>query len=58
MIEAGLQAYDIVPLIAIIEQAGGVVTTWTGQSASEGGRILASANAALHADLMDVLADV
>lgn len=58
VIEAGLQAYDIVPLIAIIEQAGGVVTTWTGQSASEGGRILASANAALHADLMDVLADV
>ena len=48
VVDAGLQAYDIVALIPIIEQAGGVVTTWTGGAAENGGDILASANPALH----------
>ena len=30
VVEAGLKAFDIVPLIPIIERAGGVVTTWEG----------------------------
>ena len=34
---AGLKPYDIVALIPIIEGAGGVVTTWDGGSAAEGG---------------------
>ena len=32
VIEAGLKPYDIVPLMPIIEGAGGVVTSWTGGS--------------------------
>jgi histidinol phosphatase-like enzyme (inositol monophosphatase family) len=47
-VDAGLQAYDIVALIPLIEQAGGVVTTWTGGAAEGGGDILASANPVLH----------
>lgn len=47
-VDAGLQSYDIVALIPIIEQAGGVVTTWTGGPAENGGDILASANPVLH----------
>jgi len=47
-VDAGLQAYDIVALIPLIEQAGGVVTTWTGGAAENGGDILASANPVLH----------
>ena len=47
-VDAGLQPYDIVALIPIIEQAGGVVTTWDGKAAEGGGDILASANPALH----------
>ena len=47
-VDAGLQSYDIVALIPLIEQAGGVVTTWTGGAAENGGDILASANPVLH----------
>jgi histidinol phosphatase-like enzyme (inositol monophosphatase family) len=48
VIETGLQAYDIVALIPIIEGAGGVVTSWTGGSAAGGGSVIASANQRLH----------
>jgi histidinol phosphatase-like enzyme (inositol monophosphatase family) len=47
-VDAGLQSYDIVALIPIIEKAGGVVTTWTGGAAEGGGDIIASASPALH----------
>jgi histidinol phosphatase-like enzyme (inositol monophosphatase family) len=42
VIEAGLDAYDIVPLIPIIEGAGGAVTNWQGESAAKGGQIVAA----------------
>ena len=58
MIESGLQAYDIVALVPIIEGAGGVVTTWTGGSPSEGGRILASGDPRLHDRLLKELSQV
>jgi histidinol phosphatase-like enzyme (inositol monophosphatase family) len=53
--ETGLQAYDIMPLIPIIEGAGGVVTTWDGGPAQEGGCILAAGSRALHAEALAVL---
>lgn len=56
VIEAGLKPYDIVALIPIIEGAGGIITTWDGKSAANGGRILAAANKALHAQAMEKLA--
>ncbi|WP_373353533.1 histidinol-phosphatase [Pseudoroseicyclus sp. CXY001] len=55
VIEAGLNAYDIVAPIAVIEAAGGVVTDWQGGPAHEGGRVLAAANAAIHADALAIL---
>lgn len=54
--EAGLASYDIAPLIPIVEAAGGVVTSWDGGDASNGGTVLASANAELHAKALEVLA--
>ena len=48
VIEKGLQPYDIVPLIPIIEGAGGVVSNVDGGSPLDGGWIVASANQALH----------
>jgi myo-inositol-1(or 4)-monophosphatase len=54
--ETGLQAYDIMPLIPIIEGAGGTVTTWDGGRAHEGGRILAAGSRELHAEAMALLA--
>ena len=46
--ESGLKAYDIVALIPIIEQAGGRVTTWEGEAADKGGRIVAAGDPKLH----------
>lgn len=55
VVEAGLYPYDIVALIPIIEQAGGVVTDWDGGPAENGGGIVAAANATLHAKILTVL---
>jgi myo-inositol-1(or 4)-monophosphatase len=56
VIEAGLNAYDIVPLIPVIEGAGGVVTTWSGENPARGGDIVASANERLHEQVLKILA--
>jgi histidinol phosphatase-like enzyme (inositol monophosphatase family) len=53
--DPGLQSYDIVGLIPIIEQAGGVVTTFEGGPAEPGGDILAAATPELHAAAMERL---
>lgn len=55
VVEAGLQPYDVAAPIAVIEAAGGIVTDWQGRPAQGGGRVLAAANAALHAQAMAVL---
>ena len=57
VIEAGLKPYDIVALIPIIEQAGGVVTDWSGGPANSGGRVIACGNADLHGAAIDVIAN-
>jgi myo-inositol-1(or 4)-monophosphatase len=48
VVEAGLKPYDIHALIPIIEGAGGVVTTWDGGSAKEGGDVVAAGDARAH----------
>jgi histidinol phosphatase-like enzyme (inositol monophosphatase family) len=55
VVEAGLKEYDILPLIPIIERAGGVVTTWEGGDASAGGRIVAAGDPHLHAAAVKAL---
>ena len=42
VIEDGLNPYDIVALIPIVEGAGGIVTTWDGGDATNGGSIIAA----------------
>ena len=56
VMEAGLQPYDICGPIAVIEAAGGIVTDWSGGPAHHGGRVLAAASPALHAEAMAVIA--
>ncbi|HEV1998938.1 MAG TPA: histidinol-phosphatase [Xanthobacteraceae bacterium] len=56
VIEAGLKAHDIVPLIPIIEGAGGIVTDWNGGSALKGGRIIAAGDKRLHGQALKLLA--
>ncbi|WP_069095062.1 histidinol-phosphatase [Methyloligella halotolerans] len=48
VVEASLNIYDILPLIPIVEAAGGVVTTWEGGDPAQGGRIIAAGDPALH----------
>ena len=55
VIEAGLQPYDIVALIPIIEQAGGVITTFDGSPAEGGGDVIAAGSAELHAEALKVI---
>lgn len=52
VIESDLKSQDIVPLIPIIEGAGGVVTSWDGGSAAAGGRVVACGDKRLHEDLL------
>ena len=49
VLEAGVQPYDVVALIPIIEGAGGIMTSWDGGDASNGGDVIASGDARLHA---------
>jgi myo-inositol-1(or 4)-monophosphatase len=56
VIESALQSWDIQALIPIVEGAGGVVTTWTGGDPQDGGRIVASGDERLHAQLLKLLA--
>lgn len=56
VIEADLKPFDIVALIPIVEGAGGVVTTWDGGPATDGGRIIAAGDKRLHALALEKLA--
>ena len=55
IVESGLFAHDIAPLIPIIERAGGCVTSWTGGSAAGGGHVVACGDPALHEQVVKVL---
>ena len=48
VIETNLKPHDVVALVPIIEGAGGVFTTWEGDDASKGGRILAAGDRRVH----------
>jgi myo-inositol-1(or 4)-monophosphatase len=56
VIETEIKPYDIAALIPIITGAGGVVTTWEGEPAQKGGRIIAAGDSRVHAAAMALLA--
>jgi myo-inositol-1(or 4)-monophosphatase len=55
VIESGLKPHDIIALIPIIQGAGGVISTWTGRSATDGGQIVAAATPELHRAALEAL---
>ena len=55
VIETNLKPFDIVPLIPIVEKAGGIVTTWGNGSPIQGGNILATSNKKLHNKILKIL---
>jgi fructose-1,6-bisphosphatase/inositol monophosphatase family enzyme len=55
VVEPGLNPYDIVALVPIIESAGGVVRTWEGGRPEGGGNIVAAASEALCEQAMEIM---
>jgi myo-inositol-1(or 4)-monophosphatase len=55
VIETELKPYDVLPLIPIIEGAGGIVTTWDNGAPYAGGRIIAAGDRRVHAQAMALL---
>jgi histidinol phosphatase-like enzyme (inositol monophosphatase family) len=55
VIETNLKPFDIVPLIPIIEKAGGIVSTWDNKSPIKGGNILATSSKKLHNKILKIL---
>jgi myo-inositol-1(or 4)-monophosphatase len=55
VIETELKPYDIAALIPIIRGAGGVVTTWNGESPETGGRIVAAGDRRVHTAALELL---
>ena len=56
VVESSLQPYDIIPLVAIVEAAGGVVTGPDGEPPVDGGFVIAAASAQLHRQVLDIAA--
>lgn len=57
VVEPRLNIYDIAALVAIIREAGGVVTTFNGEPPDQGGDIIAAATPELHAAAMHIMKD-
>ncbi len=57
-VEPGLQPYDIVALIPVVEGAGGQVTSWEGGSAAEGGNVVASGDSRMHKAALEILSGI
>ena len=55
VIEAGLNSYDIQAPIALVEAAGGILTTWDGGPAHNGGTGIAAANETIYREALTVL---
>ena len=54
--EDSLQHYDILPLVPIVEGAGGVISDWQGQRLDGGGAVCAAGGIALHDAALKTLA--
>lgn len=55
VVENGLQPYDIIPLIPIIERAGGVITDRQGRPPISGGWAVAAATPELHHEALAII---
>ncbi|HEY4202407.1 MAG TPA: histidinol-phosphatase [Devosiaceae bacterium] len=55
VVEADLKNVDIAPLVPIITNAGGVITTWDGDAPEAGGHCVAAATPELHAEALRLL---
>ena len=57
VVETGLQPYDYLPIVPIIEEAGGLITDWSGAplALTSRGDVVTAASPSLHAELLEHL---
>ena len=57
VVDFDLQPYDYLPLVPVVEAAGGVITDWNGEKLGlkSDGTVAAAGSAALHAELLENL---
>jgi myo-inositol-1(or 4)-monophosphatase len=55
VVESALKPFDIMPMIPIVEAAGGVISDWQGASVENGGNVVATANPMLHEQALKIL---
>ena len=55
VMETNLKPFDIIPLIPIIQNAGGCISGWKGEPAEKGGNIIASSNRKLHKKILRLI---
>jgi myo-inositol-1(or 4)-monophosphatase len=55
VIEAQMKPWDILPLVPIIEAAGGVVSDWSGAPAGSTSQVIVASDHALHREALDAL---
>ncbi len=58
VVDYGLEPYDYLPVLPLVEAAGGVMTDWQGRALGPGsdGRVVAAGSPAVHAHLLRVIA--
>lgn len=58
VVDAGLGTFDYLPLVCVVEEAGGCISDWQGQplGLESDGRVLASGDPRLHAAAIEMLA--
>ena len=59
LLESGLQPYDFLPLVLLVERAGGVISDWQGAALTlaSNGEVLACASSDLHEQALALLAE-
>jgi myo-inositol-1(or 4)-monophosphatase len=57
VVESGLDDHDFLPMVVLIDEAGGVITDWHGRplGPDSGGDVIAAATPALHAQALELL---
>jgi histidinol-phosphatase len=55
VIETELKAHDVIPLIPIILGAGGLITSWDGGPAEQGGRVVVAGDKRVHEQALALL---
>lgn len=55
VIEAGLKHWDVSAIFPIVEGAGGILTSWKGESAAHGGNVVAAGDRRIHAQAVQLL---